>query len=84
MILTDYYSILQIKQTYKEKTNILLYQILVFIIQENIKKPYKNNKFKVSAQTWNEELPDGLYSTLDMQDYFEYILKKHGKRQLIL
>ena len=62
----------------------MLYQILVFIIQENIKKPYENNKFKVSAQKWNEELPDGLYSTLDMQDYFEYIFKKHEKRQLIL
>ena len=31
---------------------------------KNIKMPYKNNKFKISAQTWNEEfeLPDGSYS----------------------
>ena len=43
---------------------------------------YKNNKFKVSAATWNEEfeLSDGLYSTSDIQDYFEYILKKHGEK----
>ena len=38
----------------------------------------KNNKFKISAPTWNEEfeLPDGSYSASDIQDYFEYILKK--------
>ena len=37
------------------------------------KKSYKNNKFKRSAQTWNEkfELPDGSYSVSDIQDYFE-------------
>ena len=29
--------------------------------------------------TWNDEfeLPDGSYSVLDIQDYFEYILIKH-------
>ena len=46
---------------------------------ENIKNSYKSNKFKISAPTWNEEfeLPDGSYSISDIQDYFEYILKKH-------
>ena len=46
---------------------------------KNIKKSYKNNKFKISAPTWNEEfeLPDGSYSISDIQDYFEYILKKN-------
>ena len=31
--------------------------------------------------TWNDkfELPDGSYSVSDVQDYFEYILKKHGE-----
>ena len=40
---------------------------------------YNNNKFKISAPTWNDEfeLPDGLYSVSDIQDYFEYILEKH-------
>ena len=40
-----------------------------------------NNKFKISATTWNDEfeLPDGSYSVPDIQDYFEYILKKHGE-----
>ena len=26
------------------------------------------------------ELPDGSYSVSDIQDYFEYILKKHGEK----
>ena len=43
---------------------------------------HKNNKFKVSVPTWNEEfeLPDGSYSISGIQDYFEYILKKHGEK----
>ena len=47
----------------------------------NIKSSYNNNKFKISAPTWNDEfeLPDGYYSVSDIQDYFKYILKKHGK-----
>ena len=42
-----------------------------------MKKSYKNNKFKILAPTWNEEfdLPDGLYSVSDIQDYLKYILK---------
>ena len=48
---------------------------------KDMEKTYKNNKFKLSGQTWNEkfELPDGSYSVSDIQDYFEYILKKHEK-----
>ena len=46
---------------------------------KNIKSEYNNNKFKISAPTWNDEfnLPDGSYSVSDIQDYFEYIIKKH-------
>ena len=42
---------------------------------------YNNNKIKISAPTWNDkfELPDGSYSVSDIQDYFEYILKRHGE-----
>ena len=42
---------------------------------------YNNNKFKTSALTWNDkfELPDGSYSVSDIQDSFEYILKKNGE-----
>ena len=47
---------------------------------ENIKSPNNNNKFKISAPSWNGkfELPDGLYSVSNIQDYFEYIFKKCG------
>ena len=40
---------------------------------------YDNNKFKISASTWNGEFdfPDGSYSVSDIQDYFEFIIKKH-------
>ena len=36
----------------------------------------------MSAPTWDEEfeLLDGSYSISDIQDYFEYILKKHGEK----
>ena len=48
---------------------------------KNIKNSYSNNELKISARTWNDEfeLPDGSYSISDIQDYFEYILKKHGE-----
>ena len=48
---------------------------------ENVKKSYNSNKFKISALISNDkfELPDRLYSISDIQDYFEYILKKHGE-----
>ena len=38
-----------------------------------------NNKFKISAPTWNEifDLPDGSYNISEIQDYIEYIIKKH-------
>ena len=57
---------------------ILVYQIVAFITRENIKSSC-NNKFKIFAPTWNDkfELPYGLYSVSNIQDYFEYILKKH-------
>ena len=43
---------------------------------ENIKYSCKN---KTSAPKWNEEfgLPGGSNSVSDIQDYFQYILKKH-------
>ena len=46
-----------------------------------MKSSYYNNKFKISAPTWNEkfELPDGSYSRSDIQDCFKYILKKHSE-----
>ena len=62
------------------------YQIIInhykdYYPWKNIKSSYDNNKFKISASTWNDkfELPDGSYSVSVIQDYFEYILKKHGE-----
>ena len=53
----------------------------IYCTWKNIKSSYNNNKFKISAPTWNDkfELPDGLYSVSDIQDYFEYILRKCGE-----
>ena len=60
---------------------ITLSNLSVYYTWKNIESSYNNNKFKISAPTWNEEfkLPDGSYSVSDIQDYLEYILKKHGE-----
>ena len=52
---------------------------------ENIKSSYNNNKFKISAATRNAkfELPDASYYALDIQNYFEHILKKHEEILMI-
>ena len=83
---TSEYHVLVLKLTDKldlrRSQKMLLYQILVFTITwKNIKSSYNNNKFKISAPTWSDEfeLPDGSYSVSDIQDYFEYILKKHSE-----
>ena len=54
---------------------IALSSLIIFYTWKNIKISYNNNKFKISAPTWNNkfELPGGLYSVSDIQDYFEYI-----------
>ena len=46
---------------------------------ENIKSAYNNDRFKISPPTWDDEfdLSDGSYSISDIQDYFEYNIKKH-------
>ena len=56
-----------------------LSKVSIYYTWKNIKNSYKNNKFKISAPTWNEEfeLPNGSYSVSDIQDYFEHILKKN-------
>ena len=56
---------------------VALSKFSIYYIWKNIKHSYKNNKFKVSAPTWNEEfeLPDGSCSVSDIHGYFEYILK---------
>ena len=65
----------------KGKKVIALSNLSIYYTWKNIKSSYNNNKFKISAPTWNDEfeLPDVSYSVSDIQDYFEYILKKHGE-----
>ena len=60
---------------------IALSNLIIYYTWRNIKISYNNNKFKISASTWNDEfeLPDGSYSVSDIQDYFQYILEKHGE-----
>ena len=60
---------------------VALSNLSIYYTWKNIKSSYNNNKFKISAPTWNEELelPDGSYSISDIQDYFEYILKKQSE-----
>ena len=60
---------------------VALSNLSIYDTWKNIKSLYNNNKFKISAPTWSEEfnLLDGSYSIPDVQDYFEYILKKNGE-----
>ena len=60
---------------------IALSNLSIYYTWKNTKSSYNNNKFKISAPTWNDkfELPDRSYSVSDIQDYFEYILGKQGE-----
>ena len=59
--------------------NMALANISIYYTWKNIRSTYNNNKFKISVPTWNDtfDLPDGSYSIADIQDYFEFIIKKH-------
>ena len=65
---------------------VALSNLSIYYTLKNIKKYYKNNKFKTLAPIWNKkfELPDGSYFVSDIQDYFEYIFKNMEKRLIIL
>ena len=59
--------------------NMVLANLSIYYTWKNVKSVYNNNKFKISAPTWNEtfDLPGGSYNISDIQDYIEYIIKKH-------
>ena len=61
--------------------NIPLGNISICYTWKHIKSAYNNNKFEVSAPSWNDifYLIDGSDSTADIQDYFEFIMKKKMK-----
>ena len=49
----------------KSDTYVAVSNLSIYCTWTNIKKLYKNNKLKISAQIWN-----------DIQNYFKYIIKK--------
>ena len=81
---TSEYHVLGLKLTdtldlRRGQKSLALSNLSIYYAWKNIKSSYNNNKLKISAPTWSEEfkLPDGSYSISDIQDYFQYILKKH-------
>ena len=83
---TSEYHVLVLKLTDKldlrrGQNTVALSNLSIYYTLKNISSSYNNNKFKISAPTWNEEfeLPDGSNSISDIQDYFEYIIKKHSE-----
>ena len=83
---TSQHNVLVLKLTDKldlrrgQKT-VALSNLSIYYTWKNVKSSYNNNKIKISAPTRGEEfkLPGGSYSVSDIQDYFEYILKKHSE-----
>ena len=59
--------------------NMTLGSLSIYYTWKNVKSIYHNNKFKISAPTWNDtfDLPDGSYNISEIQDCIEYIIKKH-------
>ena len=49
--------------------NMALANLSIYYTWKNITSEYNNNKFKISAPTWNEtfNLPDGSYSISDIK-----------------
>ena len=59
--------------------NMALASLIIYYTWKNVKSIYDNIKFKISAPTWNDtfDLPDKSYNISEIQDYIEYIIKKH-------
>ena len=83
---TSEYHVLILKLTDKldlrrGQKSIALSNLSIYYTWKIIKSSYNNNRFKISAPAWSDEfeLPDGSYLVSDIQDYFEYILKKHNE-----
>ena len=84
--ITSEYHVLVLKLTDKldlkrDQKSVALSNLSIHYTWKNVKTSYNNNEFKISAPTWSEEfkLPDGSYAVSDIQDYFQYILKKHSE-----
>ena len=61
------------------ENSIALSNLSIYYKWKNMKSSYNSNKFKISTPTWNGKVDyhDGWYSVSDIQDYFQYIFKKH-------
>ena len=59
--------------------HVALRNLSIYYTCKNMRKQYKKNKLKIRAPTWNDkfQLPDGSYYVSDIQDYIEFIIKKH-------
>ena len=64
--------------------NIALANLNIYYTWKNIMSECNNNKFKISAPTQNDtsDLPDGCYSISNIQDYFDFTIKKNTKLSL--
>ena len=71
---------LYLKNPYK---NMALANLSIYYTWKNVKSTYNNNKFKISAPTWNEtfDLPDGSYNISEIQDYIK--IKSRYKLELL-
>ena len=51
----------------------------IYYTWKNIKSKYNDNKRNILAPAWNNtfDLPDASYPISGIQDYFEFIIKKH-------
>ena len=52
--------------------NMALANLSIYYTWKNIKSIYNNNKFKISAPTWNDtfNLPDGSYNITTIQNLY--------------
>ena len=59
--------------------NMALASLSIYYTWKNVKSIYNNNKFKIFAPAWNDtfNLPDGSYNIPAIQNYIDYIIKKH-------
>ena len=73
--------LIEILDLRRGQKSIALSNLSVYYTSKNIKSSYKNNKFKTYAPTWSDEfeLSEESYSISDVQDYFEYVFKKHSE-----
>ena len=66
------------KLNLENNKTIALANLSIYFTWKNVKTEHKNNKFNITAPTWSEEfnISYGSYAVTDIQDYFEYIIKK--------